>query len=154
MTSGAPLGSVFGLVFFNIIINNTDSKIGFTSSRFADDPKLNGALDTVGRKDAIQRDPEKLEKWSYGNFIFKKSKCNVLHLVQGNSRNKHRMGKELTNSSSVKKDLKVLMDEKLNMNQQHARKHTNSHSRKPTYPGIHQEMNGQQAERDNSPLYL
>lgn len=75
MKSAVPLGSVFGLVLFNIIINNIDSKIECTFSKFAGDPKLNGALDTVEEKDAIQRDLDKLEKWTYGNFLnFKRSK--------------------------------------------------------------------------------
>lgn len=61
VTSGVPLGSVFGLVLFNIIINSTDSEIECTFSRFADGPKLSGAVATVG-KDDIQRDMDKLEK--------------------------------------------------------------------------------------------
>lgn len=62
----------------------------------------------------------------------KESKCDMLHLVQGNPRYEHRVGKELIGSSSVKQDLRVLMDEKLDMGKQHARKHANSHPRKPT----------------------
>lgn len=55
----------------------------------------------------------------------------MLHLVQGNSRYEHRLEKEFIGCSSVKKNLKVLMDEMLNMSQQHALKHANSHPRKP-----------------------
>lgn len=124
-----PLGSVFGPVLFNIITNNTDREIECTFSRFAGDPKLNGAL--VEGKDVIQRQLDKLEKWACGNFMkFKKSNCDELHLVQGNSRYEHRLGKELIGSSSVKKDFRDLMDEMLNMSQQHARQHANP--RKPT----------------------
>lgn len=62
-------------MLFNIIINNIDREIECTFSRFAGDPKLNGAPDTVEEKDAIQRDLDKLEKWDYGNFLnFKRSK--------------------------------------------------------------------------------
>ncbi|GAB0206447.1 mitochondrial enolase superfamily member 1 [Grus japonensis] len=90
VTSGVPQGSVLGPALFNIFVGNMDSKIECTLSKFAEDTKLCGVVNTLEGRDAVQRDLDRLE----------------------------RLGKEWIESSPKEKDLGVLIDEKLNMSRQ------------------------------------
>jgi len=54
--SSVPGGSVLGLILFIVFINDIESGIKHTFSRFADDTKLQGAADAPEGWDAIQRD--------------------------------------------------------------------------------------------------
>ena len=49
---------------FNVFINNTDSGFEYTLSKFADDIKMSGAVNTAEGRDAVQKDLDRVGRGS------------------------------------------------------------------------------------------
>ena len=113
-TSGVPQGLALGPVLFNISVR--DSRIECALTKFANDTKPCGVVNTLQGRDAIHRDLDRLERRVCANLIkFNKAKCKVLHVGWGNPKHKYRLGAEW---SPEGKDWEVLVDAKLSMTQQ------------------------------------
>ncbi|KAJ7419876.1 hypothetical protein BTVI_23631 [Pitangus sulphuratus] len=88
-------------------------------SEFTDDTKLGGVVDNPGCCAAQQKDLSRLERWAEQNLVkFNKGKCRVLQLRRNNSRCQHGLGTDLLETSSVDKDLGILVHHKLSVSQQ------------------------------------
>ena len=106
-----------GPVLLNIFISHIDSDLEFIPSKFADDTKMCSMVDMPEGWHAIQRD---LDRLNQENFMkFNKSKCNGLHLDRGNPQYQYRLDDERIKYSLAKKDLRTLMDGKLDISQKY-----------------------------------
>ncbi|KAK4824758.1 hypothetical protein QYF61_018492, partial [Mycteria americana] len=89
-----------------------------TISKFADDTKVGGAVDSLEGQ-ASRGGLHRLEYWAMINGMkFNKLKCQILHLGQSNARHKYKLGEEWLESSPAERELGLLVNSRLSMSQQ------------------------------------
>ncbi|GAB0179064.1 hypothetical protein GRJ2_000371700 [Grus japonensis] len=82
-------------------------------SKFVDDTKLGGAVDSVEGGEALQRDLDRLENWAITNRMrFNRGKCQILHLGRDNPGYTYILGDETLETSHAERNLGVLVASK------------------------------------------
>ncbi|KAK4829938.1 hypothetical protein QYF61_007661 [Mycteria americana] len=66
---GFPQGPILVPTLVNISINDLDDGTESTLTKFVDDTKLSGEVDTSGGKAILQRDLDSLEEWAHKNSM-------------------------------------------------------------------------------------
>ena len=112
--SGVPQGSVLGPLLFIIYINDIETGVKSTLSKFADDCKIKKKVENVVDATEVQTDLNTLVKWSEKwQMSFHPDKCKVLHLGYNNQKNKYYIKDAEIKKVKEEKDLGVLISEDL-----------------------------------------
>ncbi|KAF7245151.1 3-ketodihydrosphingosine reductase [Varanus komodoensis] len=116
---GVPQGSVLGLILFNPFINDMEEGVTSLLIKFAGDTKTGPVATTEEQVLQIQKDLDRLWKWTGDNrMAFNVDKCKILHLGHRNGCHQYRLGDKWLESITCERDLRVLVDCRLNMSQQ------------------------------------
>lgn len=86
-----------------------------TFMQIAGDMKLGGEADQPDVCAAVQRDADKLEKWTGKNLL---KKWQILHLERNKPSHQDKLGPDQLESSLAERDLGILIVNKLHMGQQ------------------------------------
>ena len=110
VTSGVPQGSVLGPLLFLIFINDIDSSLTSSISKFADDTKLYRKVSDNDDASMLQRDLDRLFSWSQTwQMSFNADKCKVLHFGPKKVNYDYNMNGSILSDVTFEKDLGVVI---------------------------------------------
>ena len=116
VTSGVPQGSVLGPCLFVIYINDIEAAIDTVMlvKKFADDTKTCGVADELKDCEALQKQVDKLYKWSVDwQMLFNKDKCKVIHIGTNSLKFDYKLGNNSLIKADSEKDLGVYINQTL-----------------------------------------
>ncbi len=81
VNSGVPQGSVLGPLLFLVYIDDLEDDILSKLSKFADDTKVAGVVDSLEQSQKLQMDLARLGEWAQKwDMEFNVDKCKVMHI--------------------------------------------------------------------------
>lgn len=110
---GIPRGLIVRPMLFNVFISDPGDRMEHALTRSADDTKHGEIIGMMEYKATIHGNLNKLQECPSGNLM-KFNRCKNVKSCTWNI-NKYRLGTDWLESSFVKKDLGVLMGNKLNV---------------------------------------
>ena len=119
VTSGVPQGSVLGPLLFVIFINDLDEGVEGWVSKFADDTKVGGVVDSEDGCYSLQRDIDRLHSWAERwQMEFNAEKCEVIHFGKSNRAIEYRANGRTLGSVDEQRDLGVYVHRSLKVGTQ------------------------------------
>ncbi|MCP4269716.1 MAG: hypothetical protein GY777_29780, partial [Candidatus Brocadiaceae bacterium] len=119
VASGVPQGSVLGPLLFIIYINDLDTGVNSSISKFADDTKIGRVINSVEDKRALQMDLDVLHEWANKwQMEFNVNKCKVLHMGRTAEDSIYKLDNLDISNSACEKDLGVMVSRDLKPRQQ------------------------------------
>ena len=108
------------LVLFNLFVADLDNNVECTFSKFVGDTNFCDVVNTIKRRDATQRDPDKLQRWVCENLIKINKAIHVQGYSYGSLQSEAQIQAEwkMHLEQSRGETLEVLLDENLNTNWQ------------------------------------
>ncbi len=114
VNSGVVQGSVLGPLLFLVYIDDLEEGILSKLSKFADDTKLAGVVDSLEQSQELQRDLNRLVDWAQKwDMQFNVDKCKVIHIWTKNSGVEYTMDGKLLQVVTQDRDLGIIVEDTL-----------------------------------------